>query len=365
LSAPAPPDVEALVRRLRTLDTPTLERTATTMGAARQPLSDAQRTIHGVVTNTQEVWSSRDRAAWVRLLDACVAKLVATERAVGEMAASLRQINLESAQARKELEVFDRLAADAYMGAPGSPNLDVARYARAAADIYHAAERRVRLELWDLGDTAPVGEAPVPPLPLTPRPSRWESLLFGPSGFYEWSKGPDGRPMGVDEDGGRVPAHRGRPEFIEIRQLGIGGLLRRVPKIGRRLKVGPQASLKELTKAFADDIANSYGWRPRHIDRHIREWYHLGRKETIPGWMRTEFLQKTARAAASSGKVIPAHLAGEPTHALLHFDQSTKRYLVVHFHAGGKYADEFASAFAPSKAQVDALLRRAATVRGN
>jgi len=312
--------VEALVHRLRTLDTATLERTATTMDAAGQSLSDARRTIHGVVTNTQEVWSSRDREEWVHLLAACSAKLVAAERAVGEMAASLRQIKLESEQARTELAVFDRLAADAYMGAPGSPDVDIARYARAAADIYHAAECRVRLKLWDVGDTAPVGEAPVPPPPLTPRASRWQSLLFGPSGFYEWSKGPEGRPMGLDEDGRDVPAHRGRPEFIEIKQLGIGGLLRRVPKVGRRMKIGPRASLKELTKAFADDIATSRGWRPDHIRRHIREWYHLHKDAPVPGWMETEFLQKVARATASSGKVIPARLAGKPTYAVLHFD---------------------------------------------
>ncbi|MGH9039596.1 MAG: hypothetical protein ACRDZ3_05140 [Acidimicrobiia bacterium] len=41
------------------------------------------------------------------------------------------------------------------------------------------------------------------------------------------------------------------------------------------------------------------------------------------------------------------------------------RYLVVHFHATGKYADDFASAFVPTKAQVDALLRRAASVKGS
>ena len=56
---------------------------------------------------------------------------------------------------------------------------------------------------------------------------------------------------------------------------------------------------------------------------------------------------------------------GQSTYAMLHFDQATKRYLVVHFHAEGKYVNEFASAFIPTKTQVDALLRRAATVSGS
>lgn len=75
------------------------------------------------------------------------------------------------------------------------------------------------------------------------------------------------------------------------------------------------------------------------------------------------YAERTAVAAARSGKMLAGSLKGQKTHAVLHFDQDAKRFLVVNFHAEGRYAGDFATAFAPTPHQIDELLRRAATVR--
>lgn len=293
--------------------------------------------------------------------------LIRVAEALTEMAGVLDHLGAAVQEARAELATFDRIMAEAYMGTAGSEAAEIARlHLERAEHTYHDAERRVRAILWELGDSAPVAPPPEPPLPIVPKPPWWRSVLFGSSGFYAWRRGKDGRLQGFDEDGMLVPAHRGHAGWVELKQGGFGGLWRLIPGIGKRLKVvGPTASLRQLTKTFADDIARCYGWRAAHIDRHIREWYGLREGAPVPAWMKAEFLNKVATAAARSGKVIPGRLGGEATHAVLHFDQVTKRFLVVHFHARGRYAGQFATAFRPTPAQVDALLRQAATVGGS
>ncbi|MGH9039595.1 MAG: hypothetical protein ACRDZ3_05135 [Acidimicrobiia bacterium] len=153
------------------------------------------------------------------------------------MAVLLLAMGREAERARDDLAVAEQLAGKDELSLADIVNFE--RHRGLATDVYHAAEQRVRLELWDLGDAARVGEPPVPHLPLTPRQSGWKSMFFGPPGFHTWTEGLDGQPVGVDEDGRKVPAHRGRPQFIEFQENGIGGLLRRIPGLGRRLKIGP------------------------------------------------------------------------------------------------------------------------------
>jgi len=355
------PEGEA-VRRLRTVDIDTLERNAIAMSDASAQVLDTAVEVRRLVESSVPYWQSAEHVAWAEQLALADRRLAGAGDALEEVASLLQRLIVETHAARSELKIFDQMVAEAYTDPYAPGDLDEAgRYAERAGDEYHRAEVRTRARLWDLGDAAPLGAAPTPPLPLTPRRTWWQSLLVGPDGYHTWGRGPGGTATGVDEDGNTVPAHRGRPVYVEVKQGGIGGLL---SKLGRRLRVPNGASLKELTEAFADDIARSYGWRPGHIDDHVREWYHLAEGTPVAPWMKSEFLDKVATAVARSGKVIPGSLRGQPTHAMVYFDQATKRRLVVHYHASGQYAGQFASAFIPTAKQYDELLRRAASVRG-
>ena len=359
------PEGEA-VRRLRTVDVDALERTAIVMSDAASQILDTAAKVRSLMADSAPHWQSTEHDGWAEQLASTDRRLIGAGDAFEEVSSLLNWLSAEALAARTELQVFDQMVTEAYVDPAQMGDLDGAlRYAERAGDGYHRAEVRVRTRWWDLGDAAPLGAPPTPPLPVTPRRSWWQSLLGGPDGYYTWGPGPGGTATGVDEDGNTVPAQRGRPAYVEVKEMGIGGLLRRIPRLSRRLGVPVRGSLKQLTKAFADDIVRSYGWRAQHIDRHIREWYGLSRKAPVEPWMKSEFLDKVASTVARSGKVIPGSLSGQPTHAMLHFDQATKRYLVVHFHASGRYAGEFASAFRPTAQQVDELLRRAATVSGS
>jgi hypothetical protein len=87
---------------------------------------------------------------------------------------------------------------------------DVKMHLNLAETIYHDAERLVRTLLWDLGDASPVGRAPDPLLPLTPRQSWWERLLVGTPGFFTWRRGPDGRPRAGGLANSHPPSFRSR-----------------------------------------------------------------------------------------------------------------------------------------------------------
>jgi hypothetical protein len=359
------PEGEA-IRRLRTVDVDTLQRTAIVMSEAASRILVTAAKVRRLRADSAAHWQSTEHVRWAEQLASADRRLTGAGDALEEVASLLNWLSTETLAARTELQIFDRMVAEAYVNPALMGDLDGAlRYAERAGDGYHRAEVRVRTRWWDLGDAAPLNAPPTPPPPPPPRRARWQSLRGGPAGYYTWGPGPGGTATGVDEDGKTVPAHRGRPAYVEVKEMGIGGLLRRLPGLSRRLRVPVRGSLTEMTEAFADDIARSYGWRAKHIDRHIREWYGLSKNAPVEPWMKGEFLKKVAFAVARSGKVIPGSLSGQPTHAMLHFDQSTMRYLVVHFHASGRYAGEFASAFRPTAQQVDELLRRAATVSGS
>lgn len=359
------PEGEA-VRRLRTVDVDALERTAIVMSEAASQILLTAAKVRSLVADSVPHWQSTEHDGWAEQLASADRRLIGAGDALEEVSSLLNWLSAETVAARTELQIFDRMVAEAYVNPALMGDLDGAlRYAERAGDGYHRAAVRVRARWWDLGDAAPLGAPPTPPLPVTPRRSWWQSLLGGPDGYYTWGRGPGERVTGVDEDGNSVPAHRGRPAYVEVKEMGLGGLLRRIPGLSRRLGVPARGSLKELTEAFADDIVRSYGWRPGHIDDHVREWYRLAKGAPVEPWMKSEFLDKVATAVARSGKVFPGSLRGKPTHAMLYFDQATKRHLVVHYHASGKYAGQFASAFIPTAKQFDELLRRAASVRGS
>jgi hypothetical protein len=366
MGAPTPPSAEELIDRLKAVDTNTLSATAAKMDDAARELVTAHGKINGLVIAMSAVWHGKDWQAWREHISSCIGKLEIADEALGAMARALREFVSAVDSARGQADIAGAFAVEVFKD-PGDfdARIQAERFVQMAADTYHGAEKRVREDFWRLGDSAPVGKPALPGFPAMPGQSWWEGLLFGPAGFYSWRVGRNGQPMGYDEDGNLVPAHWGHPEFVEVQQMGFGGLLRAIPGLGRRVRVGPGASVKDLTKAFADDIAKSYAWRPDHIGRHIREWYGLPKDAPIPKWMNDEFLSKVATASAASGKVITESTRGGPMRSVLYFDQTTKRWLLVRYHAEGKYAGQFATAVRPSPAQVDRILRQGATVKGN
>ena len=358
-------DEGVVIGRLRSLDLAAASDAAGALRHAAHELFEMFSDLAQVIDQIPNYWRSDDATAALETLRSCRDGLERGATAVEETAAALDRLELPVHEARSHLLLFDRAVADAYRDpesalAAGDAKLHLER----GETLYHDTERMIRAILWELGDSAPVGRPPDPLLPIIPRQSWWERLLVGSPGFYSWRKGPDGKLLGLDEDGQPVPAHQGRAHFAETKQGGFGGLFRSITRIGRRLKVGPGASLSDLTQAFSDDIVKAWAWRPGHINRHIREWFNLSDDAPIAPWMHDEFLRKVSMTAARSGKVIPGRLAKKPAHAVLHFDQETKRFLVVYFHASGPRAGEFASAYIPKPHQLDELLRRAATVKG-
>lgn len=362
-----PPGLEELVARIQAIDTGALTEVAGALETGARQVEFTCLRMRGIANDVygQEQWAGAAGSAWYDHLYQGASTLSQAEYALREMAGILRELVGEAERAKATLRQVGPLAAELYKNPTNlTAKARAEQLIESACNAYHSAEKRLRDRLWRLGDSANVGDPPLPPAPLQPKPSWWEWLL----GLYPevmWSFWPkDGKPYGVNEDGELVPAHWGMPIPMEVQEMGIGGLLRVIPRLARRVKVTPGMTADDIAKQLADDIAGSYGWRPGHIDRHIREWYGLGKDEPVPAWMKAEFLHKVSTAAARSGKVIPSRLGGQDMHAVLHYDQATKRYLAVYYHASGKYAGEFATAFRPTPAQVDELLRRGATIKG-
>jgi hypothetical protein len=213
--------------------------------------------------------------------------------------------------------------------------------------------------LWRIGDIAPYPlPAPAPPPLPPPRGSFWEQLLAPPPPMYIWGAGEDGQPYGLDEDGNHVPSYRGDPLEMEVEEAGLGGLLRLIPRVAGRLPANP--TFTQVAKAFADDVVKSRKWSTGAIRKHIEDWHGLPRSSSLTPQMEKDFLEMVSRAAASKTRVYDSFLEGRPTLAKLHRDPATRKWLVVHFY---RDTGEFASAFVPSRAAVDALLRQAATRR--
>ena len=235
-----------------------------------------------------------------------------------------------------------------------------------------------------MGAAAP-GGIPLPEPPPRP-PATWKTFLFGdgyPAGWY-WVDADGGMPRydlrsdvpfdqydpehpvyGYDEWGRLVPAYRApMPLPIEIQEAGVGGgLLRLLARVAKVAPSGARAIAPEADE-LATLVRGSYGWRPGHIDKHIREWYHLGKDAPVEPWMKDEFLSMVVRAGTSQGKVFRWTLRGEeglqPTYAVLRYEQSAGRWMISQYYAEGARAGEFATAFAPTARQLARMLQEAA-----
>jgi hypothetical protein len=107
--------------------------------------------------------------------------------------------------------------------------------------------------------------------------------------------------------------------------------------------------------AFRTVIAESYAWRPGHIEPKIRQWYRLDDDAPIAPWMRHEYLNKVAKLAAEQASPRVYGVAGKDTCLVFARDQESKRYLAAQFYSRGPRAGEFATAFEPTKEQRAAM----------
>ncbi|RHW26419.1 hypothetical protein D0Z08_13845 [Nocardioides immobilis] len=250
------------------------------------------------------------------------------------------------------------------------------------------SERALTSDLWTYGALAP-GGIPLPEPPPRP-PGNWKTFLFGdgyPAGWY-WlgadGKSPDPDDYGFGEDfdpgafdpehprygydewGNLVPAYQAAmPVPMHIQEASIGGGLLKL--LGKAAKgAGVTSSGARAIAQNADDLAalvrGSYGWRPSHIDRHIREWYRLADDAPVQPWMRDEYLDLVVQAGIKQGKVFQWSLRGESgaqsTYSVLRYTNG--RWLVSQYYANGARAGEFATAFEPTARQLARMLQQAA-----
>jgi hypothetical protein len=127
--------------------------------------------------------------------------------------------------------------------------------------------------------------------------------------------------------------------------------------------VKPARNIAAATEDVAALIRRSHGWRPQHMDRHLREFYHLKRGVLPQAWQRADFLRIISEAGATQGKVfswrVPSTQGGtQETYAVLYNEPRTKRWVVVQFYKDGKRAREFATAFMPTEAQKAAMITK-------
>jgi len=247
------------------------------------------------------------------------------------------------------------------------------------AEVFHDSEIKVKKAFFSWGAQAP-GKLPIPGLPPPEKQSWWEGLLFGPGPAPTWVTkdgdpwhGPGsalqyapgskaaqelGEPYGYDEDGNLVPAWQAAypDEYYPFQESGGGGaIFRWIARAGRG---GRAARGVQNADEFMEAVTGSHGWRPGHIERHIREYYHLPPGADVPPWMRTEFTNLVRAAGENSGKVFRWSTGGQPTNTIIYRDPNTKKWIAVQFHQEGQYAGEFATAFEPTPAQLNAMLRQ-------
>lgn len=362
------PTREQLATRIRTTESTTLIASARSFDIAAEDIRDAERRVRALTCATGLPWDGTAHRAWLGYLGLVAARLTQTVRGLGELAGALREIAHATDCARTELAASTRLL-DSLR--PESPDASAAAaHAYLAIErttrSYHDSERRIRTNLWRLGDSAPVGVPPTPPLLPPPDRPWWQELLDTGALGATWITGRNGAAYGLDEDGNVVPAPRGHPVQLVRGESGVGdGLAKLVPRVVRDLRDKSALTEGQVTEAFAQTVRESQGWREGHINRHIREWYGLKKGTDIPAWMRKEFFDKVVRACVRPDKVVMGRLpdgtSTQPAYEVLYHDPATRRHLMVRFYVKGNHPGELATAFRPTQAQIDQFLRKEAT----
>jgi uncharacterized protein YukE len=391
-----PPEVQEGLTRLRTTDSDQLRRAAAALEATARVADTVSAGLDGITAHTQATWHGAAADAFAdyesslrsRLSEVCTG-LVRIARALRSHAEAADHARAEAARG---LDLAATLLPE-QLGASASPwpsdlqrRTDVLALLHRAASTFHSSERTTRAALWAIGERAPYG-IPMPELPPPAPQSWWQTALIGPADVQYWTAGngfqiavrPDGSgshgvdtsrfdpasPLyGVDEDGNVVPAFMADPsvgrdpdEPLEDGSS-VGLLLGFVASA-----VKPARNIAAATEDVAALIRRSHGWRPQHMDRHLREFYHLKRGVLPQAWQRADFLRIISEAGATQGKVfswrVPSTQGGtQETYAVLYNEPRTKRWVVVQFYKDGKRAREFATAFMPTEAQKAAMITK-------
>ena len=388
-----PPDLDESVTRIRTTDAGTLRRAAAALDATSRTASSVSRSLGGAQPSRAE-WRGPAADAFQAYEATVRGRLEAVHTALGVIASALRSHAAAADDAHAEADRGLHLAATlppVELGSTDSPwtdaqqrRNDVLRLLHHAAATFQASERATRAALWSLGEQAPYG-IPLPELPPPAPRSWWQTALIGPADVQYWTAAnglrvnvddeaadhpgvdtsrfdPAAPLYGVDEDGNSSrrswPTRRSAPTSCWRTGRPSGRCSGSSPAEPRR-----HAPWRRRPSDMSALIQRSHGWRPDHMDRHIREFYHLKRGVVPEAWHRAEFLRIISTAGAIQGKVfdwrVPFDRGGtQETYAVLYNDLRTKRWLVVQFYKEGKRAHEFATAFMPTEAQQAAMLAK-------
>ncbi len=391
-----PPELDESVTRIRTTDAGTLRRAADALDATSRTASSVSRSLGAGAMPSRTEWRGAAADAFQAYEATVRGRLEAVHTALGVIASALRSHAAVADEVHAEADLGLHLAAalpPAALGSTDSPwtdaqqrRNDILRLLHRAAGTFQASERAMRAVLWSLGEQAPYG-IPLPELPPPAPRSWWQTALIGPADVQYWTAAnglrvavdaeaadhpavdtsrfdPAAPLYGADEDGNLVPA------FMADPSVGTDELLENGPSVGAMLGfIARGAKAARTVEAATNDmsalIQRSHGWRPDHMDRHIREFYRLKGGAVPEAWHRADFLRIISAAGARQGKVftwrVPYDKGGtQATYAVLYNDPGTKRWLVVQFYKEGRRAREFATAFIPTEAQQAAMLKEIA-----
>jgi len=363
---------EQIILRIERTDPETLRASAKAFDAAAEVFSNVRGRMLGVVSDTHQMWDSTAGRSFGTHSEEVL-------RGLGDVGYTLGFLGRNLREHAKLVEEAKPVLPSLRKGPPDHPYLgtDIAalNILDGIAKVFHDSELKLKKAFFSWGATAP-GKLPIPDLPPPEKQSWWESLLFGPGAYPTWvTKDGDpwlgagtpleyvpgsdeeraqGEPYGYDEDGNLVPAWQAAypDEFYPFQENGGGAIFRWIARAGRSGRGVRSAD------EFMEGVTSSHGWRPGHIERHIREYYNLPANADVPVWMREEFTRLVRAAGENSGKVFRWSTGGQPTNTIIYRDPNTKKWIAVQFHQEGPYAGQFATAFEPTPAQLNAMLRQ-------
>lgn len=370
--APDPPGFDALLARIQATDPAQLRTTAAAMDTGADAFYTIRGKVAGCTSDIVNFWKGYTFEPYYNYTTKLDSDLGGAEWALRDIATQLRKHAgvTESAQQTVMAESAMLSQAGQYASQQEYATMQQEAYQKVsgATKDFHTSEQTVRADLWATGATAP-GGIPLPKLPPVPKQAWWKDLLFGsnqPGPQYwltkdgkPWTSAKDGEPYGYDEDGHLVPAYEAGPMSQQMMEDGvpIGPLIKWLARGG---KVAEDA---EAADGLAATVARSGKWSSGDIDKHIREFYNLpgNANDPVPEWAKTEFLDLIGKSG-SAGKLFTWSLRGQQgaqkTFSTLVRDPDTKQWLIAQFYADGPNAGEFATAFRPTQAQLDAMLRQ-------
>jgi uncharacterized protein YukE len=363
---------EQIMLRIERTDPETLRASAKAFDVAAQEFANVRGRMLGVISDTQHLWDSTAGRSFGTHSQEVLRGLGDVGYTLGFLGRNLREHAKIAEDARTALPSLRK-------GPPDHPymptDVALANVIEGVAKVFHDSELKVKKAFFSWGATAP-GKLPLPDLPPPEKQSWWEGLLFGPGPAPTWVTkdgdpwlGPgsvlqyppgskwereQGEPYGYDEDGNLVPAWQAAypDEYYPFQENGGGAIFRWIARAGRASRGVQNAD------EYMEAVTRSNGWRPGHIERHIREYYNLPPGADVPPWMRTEFTRLVRDAGANSGKVFRWSTGDSPTNTIIYRDPNTKKWIAVQFHQTGPRAGEFATAFEPTPAQLNAMLRQ-------